>query len=552
MPTIKQTMPAGDLNYYRVIAAFWGFELSYPEPERALSELIENMCDFEHLNGVIEGLDEPALEALNELFNRGGKIPFTQFQRKFGGLREVGAGRRDRERYYDSPISTTEVLYYRGLIGKGFLKTGSDQIEQIFLPDEILEGMELLGYEPAEPVESESIQPPEKTNSNGLKEHQFPGRSATKEEFAWQAPRNADILNDLTTVICSVRNQQPFPTLAINQGEAEALLTGMGILLPDQSLDTDKVKKFLELPYEQTMGWLTKTWLESSLFDEMRFLEDIEVEGYLTNQPEKARAFLLEHIRKIPVGKWWNLNSFIKAIKEVEPDFQRPAGNYEVWMLKKRSSGQYLKGYRHWDDIEGKQIEYLITRPMRWMGMVEIGGLKEGSPPLAFRLMPSNLAATNEDGTMSVSNDGLIVASKDISRVLRYHVSRFCEPPKINRDSYIFKVTHASLSRAREQGLSVENLFALLRKSGVQTIAPLFQKALERWQENGIEAAFKNVLVLRVKKPSVIAELKKTSAARFIQEELNSTTVVIPKDAREKVRQALIAIGVLTEDGFIG
>jgi len=552
MPTIKQSLPAGDLNYYRIIAAFWGFELNYPEPDRALSELVENMCDIEHLNGVIDGLDELSLEGLNELFTHGGKIPFNQFIRKFGELREVGAGKRDRERLYDSPISATEVLYYRGLIGRGYLKADADLNEQIFLPDEILEGLELSGYEPSEKTIPAADQQIADTTPEDYDVTHYPGRSATAAEHTWTLPKGLDILNDLTTVICSLRNQQPYPDLAINQTEAEGLLAGLGILQSENTLDTEKVKRFLESDREQALSWLISSWLESRFFDEMRNLADIEVEGYLVNQPEKSRSFVLEQLSKIPPGKWWNLNSFIKSIKENHPDFQRPAGNYEVWLLKSKTSGNYLKGYRHWDEVEGKQIEYQLARPMFWFGMVELAGAEKGGNPLAFRVLPKNLPMPKEEGLLSASNDGQIVAAMDVPRVIRYHLSRFCEPPRISRENYIYRVTHASLSRAREQGLTVDHLLGLLKKNSNQPIPPLFQKSLERWQKNGIEATFKDVVVLKVKNPSVIAELKKTNAARFIQEELNATTVVIPRDAREKVRQALMSIGVLTEDGFIG
>lgn len=552
MPTIKQSLPAGDLNYYRVIAMFWGFELNYPEPERALSELVENMCDIEHLSGVIDGLDEHSLEGINELVSRGGKMPLNQFTRKFGELREVGAGKRDRERLYDSPISATEVLFYRGLIGKGYLKQDVDQTEQIFLPDEIMEGLELLGYEPAELSSFTADQQIADMAPDVYVGTQYPGRSATAAEYSWIQPRELDILNDLTTVICSLRNQQSYPNLVINQVEAEGLLRGLGILQVDNNLDTEKVKRFLELDREQALSWLISSWLESRSFDEMRNLPDIEIEGYLVNQPEKSRSFVLEHLSKVPPGKWWNLNSFIKYIKDKDPDFQRPAGNYEVWLLKSRTTGVYLKGYRHWDEVEGRQIEYQLIRPMFWFGMLDLACPEEGSKPLAFRVLPKGLSMLKEDGSLSASNDGQIVATRDVPRVVRYHLSRFCESPRITRESYIYKVTHSSLSRAREQGLTVDHLLSLLKKNSNQPIPPLFQKSVERWQKNGIEASFKDVVVLKVKNPSVIAELKKTNAARFIREELNTTTVVIPKDAREKVRQALMSIGVITEDGFIG
>src|SRR5579859_5992190 len=39
------------------------------------------------------------------------------------------------------------------------------------------------------------------------------------------------------------------------------------------------------------------------------------------------------------------------AVKEEEPDFQRPAGNYDSWYIRDAQSGEYLRGFESWDRV---------------------------------------------------------------------------------------------------------------------------------------------------------------------------------------------------------
>ena len=40
-----------------------------------------------------------------------------------------------------------------------------------------------------------------------------------------------------------------------------------------------------------------------------------------------------------------DINSFVNDIKKKYPDFQRPAGDHDLWFIKRTSDGQYLRGF---------------------------------------------------------------------------------------------------------------------------------------------------------------------------------------------------------------
>ena len=64
---------------------------------------------------------------------------------------------------------------------------------------------------------------------------------------------------------------------------------------------------------------------------------------------------------------------------------------------------------------------------------------------------------------------------------------------------------------------------------------------------HGTEARVKNLLVLRVTRPEIMDELRKSKAGKFLGEVLSPTAVVIKNGAESKVLAALAEMGLLAE-----
>ena len=111
----------------------------------------------------------------------------------------------------------------------------------------------------------------------------------------------------------------------------------------------------------QALALLTKAWQESESFNELRLVPGLVCEGEWTNQPLATRTFLFHLLEALPEGKWWSLPAFLRGIKDKYPDFQRPAGDYDSWFIKRLSDGTYLRGFDRWDEVDGALLRYLIT-----------------------------------------------------------------------------------------------------------------------------------------------------------------------------------------------
>ena len=145
MPDLIHSLQSFDLGHLRIVASFWGIELSSPEPVKALQELSLEMLDVAVIEEMIESLPLEAKHVLETLLLENGRIPWHDFSRRFGKLREVGVGRRDREKIYQNPVSPVEILFFRGLIAKAFFETQSGLQEFAYIPDDLIPLLPLEG-----------------------------------------------------------------------------------------------------------------------------------------------------------------------------------------------------------------------------------------------------------------------------------------------------------------------------------------------------------------------------------------------------------------------
>jgi hypothetical protein len=268
-----------------------------------------------------------------------------------------------------------------------------------------------------------------------------------------------------------------------------------------------------------------------------------------------TREFLLDLLALIPGETWWSLSAFIADVRQQHPDFQRPAGDYDSWFIKDTQTGSYLRGFMHWDDVEGALIRYLITGPLHWLGFIDISRFEEDLHIASFRwsgwgkellkgIPPEGLPDENE--TVYIRSDGRLGVPNLVPRAVRYQLARFCTWEIGNKYEYRYRLTTSSLTRAREAGLRVNHLVSLLRRH-TESIPPNILSALDRWEKNGTQIRVQGVMVLRVSTPKILASLRKSQAARYLGDPLSQTTIIVKRGAEEKVLAALVEMGYLGE-----
>ena len=530
MPDLITSLQKYDLGHLRIVAELWGLELDSKDSETASKELCVSLLDPHLLAETLEVLPSEANFALTALTEKSGRIPWPEFVRQYGEIREMGPGKRDREKPHLHPNSTAETLFYRGMIARAFFDTPNGPQEFAYIPDDSFLLIRSRGGSRTTPTTPL-------------------GRPALPREKTQPYPAKDRILDNATTLLAALRMGWEFSETEPNYGLEKHFLTCAGILKKDVP-QPDQTRSFLEAPRAKALQMLTDAWLKSESFNELRMVPGLVFEGEWKNDPRATREFLLKLLEAIPKDKWWSLSAFIQDVKEIYPDFQRTAGDYDSWFIKHWDDGRYLRGFENWDYVDGNLIQFLISSILTMLGKVDMAHPGKMEPASAFRVR-SQLPISVEPAKakISISSQGLITIPRLFLRAARYQIARFCHWEEYKwEDEYLYRVTPDSLQRAQKQGLKVEQLLLLLAKHTDDKIPPAIVKALKRWDENGTEARVQSQVVLRVSRPEVLEELRKSRASRFLGEVLGPTTVIVKEGAQSKVLAALAALGLLAED----
>ena len=526
MPDLLASLLPHDLGHLRILAELWGLELESHTRDEAAGELTASFLNPELARETLEVLPPEARPALDALLTAGGRIPWAEFARRFGEIREMGPGKRDREQPHRKPASAAEMLFYRGLLTKAFFETDKGAQEFAYIPNDLLEVLK-----------REARQTTAGTSNEAL------GRPATPVEKAHELPATDRVLDDAATQLAALRigkaDCQSAPQLS-------ALLHAAK-LLKKNVLQTEAVKRFLEAPRTDALSVLVEAWKTSTTFDELRLLPGLACEGEWKNAPRETRHTILNFLQAIPQNQWWSLPAFLRDIKLKHPDFQRPAGDYDSWFIKRAADGQYLRGFAYWDAVDGALVRFVI-QIMHQLGLADLAAPEADKEFTAFRLTsPDTRRPSLENGKIAIASSGKISVARLAPRAVRYQIARFCEWEEPKADEYIYHVSSRSLKRAGEQGLKAEQLLSLLAKHTSGNVPPALVKSLKRWEANGTEARVETQTVLRVSRPEVMEELRASKAARFLGDLLGPTAVIVKPGALSKVEATLAEMGLLLE-----
>ena len=541
MPALLKTLLAADLDLLSRIARAWGLD-SLPEGKTASANRIcQIMLDESVFQEVIASLPEPIRAAWETLLSAGGHIPTTIFERQFGEIRTLGPSKRERENPDLKPVSISETLWYKGLIGKGFLDLPPEPQEFIFIADEL---RQLSSSDPQE------------------------NRKFRIRPAADQKPKNirlghTAILDHLTDLLAAIRMQRTLPDgVFTSWGISADYLSGIAkttrLLGTAGQPDPEKLKHFFSLDRVDAIELLYRDWFVSKTLNELRLLPGLKFEGSWKNDPCLPRTLLADILRSLNPDTWWSLSSLLSTIKSQRPDFQRLAGDYDSWFIKNENSNEYLRGFSHWDEVEGALIRFLVTGPFHWLGILDLSAEMAGQSSYAFRLsrMGADLLAGKKPAISIVENGEIVVVSaKKIlippltSRTLHYQVARFCRLDSITADGASkYEITPETLQKAAEQGLEIHQLLQFLDKNDKKPPPVSIKRLAERWQKHGLEAELSSAILLRFKDAAACEQFLASREVKKLDiEPLNDLVLKVNSAQVRVVEKTLLEMGILTQ-----
>ncbi|HET89518.1 MAG TPA: hypothetical protein ENN99_02080 [Chloroflexi bacterium] len=566
MRSLNQCLLDTNTVRLRVISQFWDVELATHRRREMAAQMAQAMAHPDRIASVWDALPDDQRQALDALLSHGGRMPLRIFAREWGVIRPMGPGKLEREKPWRDPVSPAEGLWYKGLVFRAFDQDAEETYEILFVPPE-LERHLPTDRPPHPPVSLQPIPPPPTAvwHGDALLDDactllSYLQNMSVHPDSRSQWPRHHE-----TRLLHRLRDPD-VARLSLLRHLVQDLewlrLTDAGHLRPDPG----PVTEWLQSPVQRQRSDLVTAWRDSRTWNDLFHVPTLRPEetGAWYNDPLRARQAVLDHLAACSPGAWYALNDLVTTIKQTTPDFQRPDGDYTTWYIRDATTGTYLSGFESWPLVEGALIRYLITSPLTWLGWVELGASAPGETlmDIPFRLSPIAAASLGLAADPPAHDPAPLTLQRDFTvnapparRYERFQLARVADwvaSPTITTGSgpFVYRITPASLDRARRQGIPVERVLQFLRQvtDAAAPIPRAIETALTRWDARGSEVRLERVVLLRLASPELLTQVLASPRARpFIGEQIGPTTVQVHSRDWPRLVTALGEIGVLPD-----
>ncbi|MBM3121317.1 MAG: hypothetical protein FJZ97_03915, partial [Chloroflexi bacterium] len=321
-------------------------------------------------------------------------------------------------------------------------------------------------------------------------------------------------------------------------------------------------RAWLELPPPTAWRDLLRHWVASPTCNDLSMVPGLACgSDRWPNDPLASRQVVLGWLSALPRETWWDLESFVAAAFERQPGFQRPGGDFDSWYLCQRApGGEFLRGFEHWQDVEGAYLRHLIAAPLHTLGAVDLALDEAGKHATAFRMRRA-FDSLHEDvaleanaeasGAFTLDGDGTISVPRQTARAQRYLIARFCRWQALAPHSYTYRLTPRSLESAARQGLKAQHVASVLEAATSAPIPPALRRAIERAFTRGPEAGLHAMLVLRLENARILEELRRNrTTSRYLGEALGARSVTVRRRDWEALCAAAAQLGLLIEPPY--
>jgi hypothetical protein len=523
------------------------------------------MIEPERVDRVIAMLSEEQRQALQMILKaRDGFMLEPFFRATHGDIRELGEGAIKREHPHLTPKTNAEALYYRGVVGRAFEIQGDGSARRVvYVPTDLaslLVGMK-TSYD----------------NADASAPTADEGELAIEPLADMPATQTADtsLVDDMTTLLAFIQVAAPKLAGRLLDPEASASLlphllhTGLSRLafliqlawsaelIESQEergyIKRAEARRWLSATRAQQVKMLAESWRDSRVIVDLWSVPGLRIEHRAGSMPNydglAARKAALGLIgAQVPPEAWWSRDDLIHVVQQTRPDFQRQ--NFDTWYIRDEA-GNDLSGERRWEDVEGRLLEYVITSPMHWLGLVDL--TEDAARLTAYGRGFLGLAAfpnpADPPDQIVIEEDGRLAISRRIARIDRFTAARFSEwldtAHLAENTPYHYRITLSSLEMAKNQSIAPDQITAFLQRTsgsvpeGVTRLLKLFTMAPVS------SATVEAMWVLRTTSKATLDLLYETpSLRRFFGARLGDLAAALRADTIEQAAEAFREHGI--------
>ncbi|MBM2842713.1 MAG: uncharacterized protein HW404_550 [Anaerolineales bacterium] len=384
MPSLGRALQDLDLGHLRILSELWGLDFPLGRAPEAAAELARCMLEPGLALEIAQALPARVREALDLLLANHGREKIGELALRFGPIRPIGPGRRDREQPWRDPEAALDGLWYRGFIGLGFFETPSGPEEFAYVPDELQEALRPLTPEP--PHRLSSSQPPAVLRAAGGAADDAVTLLAALRRRPARSHRDASRSEALAPVLSAALQRHLIHPASLPL--LLALLRGLGVLVPGPLRpDPAGVRELLAAGRAEAEARLLEEWRATRRYNDLANTPGLAApKGKWPNDPSVSRAAVLARVASWGVGQWYDLESAIGEVRRLHPAFLRPGGDFDSWLLQDAASGRLLRGLADWETVEGPLLRQVILGPLHWLGAADHGFETGSVHPTTFRL----------------------------------------------------------------------------------------------------------------------------------------------------------------------
>jgi hypothetical protein len=558
MYTLNRFLIDYDLPMLRALAENRGVPLTAHRQAEAADELASFLLDPLSVRTALSRLTPESRQALDTLLAASGRMRAPQFWRRFGQVRPMGPGRLERETPWRDPISSAEELWYAGFIFRAFSQDDAGPGEFVFVPVDLRPVLPQPQVEP-QPLFVTPVPPP-----------------------GGDVQNPAVFVYDIFAYLVYVQNHdvRPYADGRLGQRDLAALrsrlvdasgrrlallrhlaaklgfVTRQGEVL---RLEADPVKRWLTSTRAQQLRAPQEAWRNDPDWNDLCHVPSLECdqETPWRNDPVATRQALLALLARCPLEAWWSVPSFIAAIKELHPDFQRPDGDYASWYIRDAASGEYLSGFESWERVEGALLANLLTGPLLWLGIVAAVPTDAGTvcrlteAGARFLGLVQGEPEDQASPPLVVHPDFSIEVPPPTNLYTRFQLERFAQAQSSQGatsdvEPSRYQLTVSSLGRATARGIRIEQVLAFLQQAGERPVPANVVGQLRLWAGRFGQVQLEEIALLRVKSERVLKDLTVLPETRsLIGKILSPTTALVRKQDLPRLRKELRALGYL-------
>ena len=555
MKGLLATLNDYDPGMLPALAEAWGVASKSLADDEIIPQLQHAMLDPSVCERAWDNLDEPARAALQLLVSSAQqRMKIGQFERFYGKIRKLGRAQIEKEKPHQQGQSIAETLYYRGLIGEGFDKVGDNLIGFVYVPSDLIEAL---------PLHKTSFE-------NILDDDEFPDDDMPRLDIVEEAQNvsqaDTSIVDDMTTLLAFLQANSAAtdgtglaadvvsalsPHL-LNDSEVRLdFLLGIGIsanLITTQDGKAyprrNEARDWLTLSRSDQIRQIALAWLESQTYRDLWQIPGLYPDdsgwSYDTAAARDAVMSLLAELA--PEQGWLSVNDLIEIIKTIEPDFQRPDGDYDSWYIR-NAAGEFLSGFESWDAVEGSLIEFYLVGPMYWLGLVDVGDdvARLTAYGRAFLDMADWPQQQEPTFPIDVRSDGTLLATRRVNRFERFQLARFARWEQ-SGDPYVYRLDADSIQRADSQGINTQHIQAFVARQIDGKPLPLpITKLLRNWRDGAkTTISFESVTVLRTNSEEALDKIYDIpSYRRYLGSRLGPMACVIREEHWRELRATL-------------